>query len=92
MNDKDLIEFLDWITNETTFNIPKDEINEIVQDWNRFKANSSDKNNKPFVKENVSVNAVAVCPHCSADSSKMVEAAKYKCFGCGRFFYGHTER
>ena len=54
--------------------------------------NTSDENNKPFAIPDVSVNEVVVCPHCSADSSKMVEAAKYKCYGCGRLFYGHTER
>jgi len=92
MNDQELKKFLDWLTDETTYNIPKDEINTIVQDWNYFKANPSDENNKPFAIPDVSVNAVAVCPNCSADGGKMVEAAKYKCNGCGKLFYGHTER
>lgn len=41
MNDNKLKEFLDWLTDETTFNIQKDEINEIIQDWNYYKANYS---------------------------------------------------
>ena len=36
--------------------------------------------------------SVSVCPHCQSDSSKIVESEKRKCFGCGRLFYGHTER
>ena len=47
------------------------------------------KNNKPFAIPAVSV---SVCPHCQNDSSKIVESEKRKCFGCGRLFYGHTER
>ena len=36
----DLKEFLEWLTDESSFNIPKDEINEIIQDWQYYKANS----------------------------------------------------
>ena len=39
-NTTDLPEFLEWLTDETTYNIPKDEIKEIIQDWQYYKANS----------------------------------------------------
>lgn len=41
---------------------------------------------------NIPCVSVSVCPHCQNDSSKIVESEKRKCFGCGRLFYGHTER
>ena len=32
-------EFLDWLSDEDYFNIPKDEIDEILQDWQYYKSN-----------------------------------------------------
>lgn len=64
MNNQELKEFLEWLTDETAYNIQKDEINEIVQDWNYFKANPSDENNKPFAIPDVSN---SVCEFCGAD-------------------------
>ena len=33
-------EFLIWLMNEPVFNIPKDEIKEILEDWITYKSNS----------------------------------------------------
>jgi len=32
-------ELLEWLSNEDYFNIPKDEINEILEDWETYSSN-----------------------------------------------------
>jgi len=41
MNETHLREFMQWLTDETIYNIPKDEIEEIIQDWQYYKSESN---------------------------------------------------
>ena len=63
MNNQELKDFLEWLTDGTTYNIQKDEIIEIIKDWRFFKLCSSDQNNTPFTIPDVSVNEEVVCDH-----------------------------
>ena len=78
METNELKEFLEWLTDETSYNIPNDEINEIVQDWNYYKGSLEDENNKSF-------DISAVIPSVCANKNHSFQIKWCgKCVECGQ--------
>ena len=51
--DKLLRKFLEWLSNEDYFNIPKDEIIEILEDWRTYNSNSITE-----IKSDITINDI----------------------------------